>query len=87
MSKVQLQREIAFRHKVYTCVIVVQYTCVMYFKINVIVFICTIQVKLFIHKIIKYTIITEPYCPNIALIHVQYIYFNSIFVCKVHIIY
>lgn len=48
MSKVQLQREIAFIHKVYTCVnIVVQYSCEMYFKITVIVFICTIHANIY----------------------------------------
>lgn len=47
MSKVQLQREIAFIHKVYTCVIVVQYSCEMYSKITVIVFICTIHANIY----------------------------------------
>lgn len=47
MSKVQLQREIAFIHKVYTCVTVVQYSCEMYFKITVIVFIGTIDANIY----------------------------------------
>lgn len=47
MSRVQLQREIAFRHKVYMCYCGAIYTCVMYFKINVIVFICTIHANIY----------------------------------------